>query len=238
MSEYAKVKVGRLVLKGESATSSSSSKRKHKKHKRDKAEKPSDDASASATSSSSSKRRRRGAVVDEDAIAHGGWWSATKFEHITGSVALQFGPRTYVTALDNGLFTLGAPHAVGEPPAPEEIFTALPVSETRVAFKSGYGKYLNVDTRTGMVAGRSDAVGATEQFEPVWEEGRLALQAAANSCFVAVDPEDDALVALRKQAGAAEVLLVRSCAERETGAKDDAPVEEKGDLSQVEINYM
>lgn len=152
-------------------------------------------------------------------------------------MALQFAPRTYITALDNGLFALGAPHAVGEPPAPEEIFTALPVSETRVAFKSGYGKYLNVD-KAGMVTGRSDAVGATEQFEPVFEGGRMALQSAANGCFVAVDPEDDAFVALRKAVGAAEVLTVRSSAVRELGEKDDAPTEEKGDLSQVEINYM
>lgn len=153
-------------------------------------------------------------------------------------MALQFGARTYVTALDNGLFALGAPHAAGEPPAPEEIFTAMPVNETRIALKSGYGKYLSVD-RNGLVTGRSDAVGATEQFEPVFEAGRLALQSAANSCFVAVDPEDDALVALRKTAGAAEVLTVRCAGVRpETGAKDDVPTEEKGDLSQVEINYM
>lgn len=61
---------------------------------------------------------------------------------------------------------------------------------------------------------------------------------ASNSCFVAVDPEDDALVALRKSVGEAEVLTIRSCSVRETGVKDDMPTEEKGDLSQVEINYM
>lgn len=61
---------------------------------------------------------------------------------------------------------------------------------------------------------------------------------ASNSCFVAVDPEDDALVALRKTVGEAEVLTIRSCSVRETGVKDDMPTEEKGNLSQVEINYM
>lgn len=106
--------------------------------------------------------------MDEDALLHGGWWKALKFEDITGSVAIQFGKQTYITALDNGLFSLGAPHAEGDGPAPEEIFTAFPINETRVAFKSGYGKYLKVD-KDGMVTGRSDAVGAVEQFEPVFQ---------------------------------------------------------------------
>ena len=91
-----------------------------------------------------------------------------KFEDITGSVALQFGNRTYITALDNGLFTLGAPHDEGDGPAPEEIFTAFPINETRVAFKSGYGKYLKVE-KDGIVTGRSDAVSSVEQFEPIFE---------------------------------------------------------------------
>lgn len=71
----------------------------------------------------------------------------------------------------------------------------------------------------------------------MFQDGKLALQ-SNNSCFIAVDPEDDALVALRKSVGAAEVLVIRSCAVRETGPKDDAPIEEKGDLGQVELNYM
>lgn len=32
---------------------------------------------------------------------------------ISGPVALEFGSQTYVTAMDNGLFTLGAPHNEG-----------------------------------------------------------------------------------------------------------------------------
>lgn len=65
----------------------------------------------------------------------------------------------------------------------------------------------------------------------------MALQ-AANSCFVAIDPEDDAVVALRKSVGEAEVCVIRTCAERELGTEDDAPAEEKGSLTEVEINYV
>jgi len=83
-------------------------------------------------------------------------------------VAIEFGNQTYMKALDNGLFTLGAPHAEGESPLPEEILTAFPISETKVALKSGYGKYLGVD-KNGIVIGRSDAVGSIEQWEPIFQ---------------------------------------------------------------------
>ena len=33
---------------------------------------------------------------------------------MTGSIAIEFGNQTYVKALDNGLFTLGAPHDEGK----------------------------------------------------------------------------------------------------------------------------
>lgn len=71
-------------------------------------------------------------------------------------------------ALDNGLFTLGAPHDEGDGPEPEEILTAFKVNETKIALKSGYGKYLGVDKK-GKVVGRSDAVGPMEQWEPVFQ---------------------------------------------------------------------
>lgn len=39
-----------------------------------------------------------------------------------------------------------------------------------MALKSGYGKYLSVGV-DGIVTGRADAVGALEQWEPIWEDG-------------------------------------------------------------------
>lgn len=59
------------------------------------------------------KDEKRKLIVDDEAIAHGGWWKATKFEEITGSVAIEFGNRTYIKSLDNGTFTLGPPHDEG-----------------------------------------------------------------------------------------------------------------------------
>lgn len=57
---------------------------------------------------------------------------------------------------------------VGEDPSPEEILTAVQVSDGKVALKSGYGKYLAVD-KNSVVVGRSDAIGSREMWEPVFE---------------------------------------------------------------------
>lgn len=65
----------------------------------------------------------------------------------------------------------------------------------------------------------------------------MALQ-AANSCFVAIDPEDDAVVALRKSVGEAEICTIRTCAVRELNPVDEPPAEEQGSLAEVEVNYV
>lgn len=129
---------------------------KKRKHKKDKKEK-------------TDKRKKE---IDEDAVKHGGWWRAKTFEDITGAIAIQFGKNAFVKALDNGLFTLGAPHDEGDGPSPEEILTAFPVNDSKVAFKSGYGKYLKVE-KDSVVTGRSDAVGAMEQWEPIFRDGEI-----------------------------------------------------------------
>ncbi|KAA3670953.1 protein FRG1, partial [Paragonimus westermani] len=43
----------------------------------------------------------------------------------------------YLSATDEGFFTVGPPRGPSDPPAPEEIFTAIKLSDTKVAFKSG-----------------------------------------------------------------------------------------------------
>lgn len=107
-------------------------------------------------------------------MEHGNWWKTTKVEDIRGPVAIEFGKSTYVKALDNGLFTLGAPHSIGEGPSPEEILTAVVINEQKVAFKSGYDKYLRIETN-GTITGRSDAIGAMEQWEPIFQVSWLII---------------------------------------------------------------
>lgn len=151
---------------------------------------------------------------------------------------------------------MGAPHNEGEGPDPEEIFTAFPINERKVSFKSGYGKYLRIE-KDGMVTGRSEAVGSMEQWEPVFEVGYKNILASTSiyvvlnflmqgkdmallsetGHFMSIDPEDDACVALHKKVGKQEICLVRTNAARDV-VVDEQPKEEKGDLSEVERNYV
>jgi protein FRG1 len=215
MSDYSMVRTSKLTMKGEKR------KKKHKKKK----------------------------VVEEpkagrdiaDTEAHGGWWIINKFEGITGSTAIEMAPYSYIRALDNGLFIASAPHRPGEAPDQEEVMTAIRVNDTKVAFKSGYNKYLSIDGQNRLV-GRSEAIGAREQFEPVFQEGKMALM-GANGCFLSAD--DDAqgmIVAKSRTAGPAEVIKIRSNVDPEqVKAEEEAkkvPVEEKGSLGDCEVNYI
>lgn len=47
-------------------------------------------------------------------LISGGWWEISKFDDITGPVAVEMGSMRYLEALDNGLCRLGAGHDVGE----------------------------------------------------------------------------------------------------------------------------
>ncbi|XP_012525948.1 protein FRG1 homolog [Monomorium pharaonis] len=210
MSEYEKVRTGKLILKGE--------KSRPKKRKSKKQEKELDVT-----------------VEDKDILTHGGWWKVKNVIEITGTVAIEFGNRTYMKALDNGLFTLGVPHAEGDSPSPEEILTAFPISETKVALKSGYGKYLGVD-KNGIVIGRSDAVGPIEQWEPIFQDGKLAIL-NNTGCFMSVTSDDD-IVCQSRTAGPSEFIIIRSITQRSKNPDKDIPKEEQGSLAEVEVNYV
>ena len=118
---YKQVKVGRLKLKG---MDDSSRKRKHKKKKRG--------------------REEEGEPSDIDALRHGGWRKVESFAEASGNVALQTFKKSYVEALNSGLFSVGEPRDDGEnSPAPVEVFTAVQLSDKKIALKSGYGTYFH-----------------------------------------------------------------------------------------------
>ena len=71
----------------------------------------------------------------------------------------------------------------GEGPSPEEILTASRVSGSLVALKSGYDKYLSVQT-DGKVVGRSDAISGREQWEPVFHDVRVTVNYAVCMMYI------------------------------------------------------
>ena len=152
---------------------------------------------------------------------------------------IEFQERQYVKSLDDGTFILGAKHEKNDPPEFDEEFSAFIVNDSKIYIKSGFGKYLKVDTNS-MIVGRSEAAGTQECFEPIWENGKMALQ-AANSCFLTIDPEDDQLVAINKSVkpNGEGVCVIRSNAYRGEIISKSAPIEEKvEDLDQIEKDYV
>ncbi len=121
MDEYKQVKIGKLKLKGSTSTIKKKSKAKKRKH-----ESPEDIDDNKL-------------LKDEDAIKHGGWWAIKEYGKLQScNIALQTYKDNYVIAKDNGSLSLGDVQNDNTPQI-EEIFTLVVLSETKVAFKSGYG---------------------------------------------------------------------------------------------------
>lgn len=221
MSDYHKVKTSKLTFKGE---------KRKKKHKEKK------------TKIKKVKLDKEDEVrlkdLQIDTAAHGGWWFVSNIEEFKGLIAVEVGSHCYMSAMDNGKFTLGAPRPQGQGPDLPEQLTGVVLSDTKVAFKTGFGKYLSVN-RNNCVVGVSDAISSKEQWEPVFQEGKLALM-APNGCFMSLDSEGD-FIASSRTAGTDEIIKVRSFVERVFNKdKDDIPTEEKSakNLGECEVNYV
>jgi len=175
---------------------------------------------------------------DEDFVKHGGWWKVKHFHEIMGSIAIEFGDNTYLHSLDTGLFQISEPREFGTGPDEQQILTAIRITENKIALKSGFGKYVAINNQ-GLLVGRSDAVGPREYFEPVFENGHLALS-ASNNKFIRFNDEGD-LVAVDDTATEDNFINIRSCAKREyenEKRRKGLPDEEKGTLKDTEINYV
>jgi protein FRG1 len=80
-----------------------------------------------------------------------------------GNVLVETSSGGYLSALDDGTVTTALPRpADNDPdnmPEPQDIITMVKVSDTRVAFKTAYGRYLTAVPDTGEVTARTEAMG-------------------------------------------------------------------------------
>ncbi|KAM7537453.1 hypothetical protein Aperf_G00000076946 [Anoplocephala perfoliata] len=237
MDPYANFKCGKLRLKGE--------KDKPKKRKR-----------KSSKDGSSRTAKVIKTAFNEDLETHAGWWAISKFIDIIGPVVIQMTglapsqeptvgdqpkpmpPAYYLSASDDGFVNLGPPRKSGESPAPEEVFTAVKVSDTKVAFKTGYDKYITADTGAeNLLTAAADAIGPREQFEPVFQDGKSALL-GFNNCFVSVDQASDRAICRAQKAGPTEMLIIRSDKDLSHNPLYDLPEEERHGTKKAELLYV
>jgi len=218
---FKKVKGGALLLKGEK-------KKKHKKHKKR-------ERSGEREEKGEKRVKKSQDSFQEDMKLHDGWWLADSYAHIVGPVAMQFSNGAFIKALDNGKFVLGAPHGDGEGPEPEEILMAMKVGEGKISLKSGFDKYLRLD-KSGKMVGVSDAVGAMEMFEPIWEDGKMAVL-GPNGRFMSVD-DDDLITFNKDKVGSMEIIKIRSNRIRDDMKKPEIPEEMKGSMADVETKFV
>jgi len=217
MSEYTQVKIGKLKLKGSSSDKKKSKKKKKRKHGED-----GDTTDETPT-------------IDDDAKSHDGWWRVKSFDQLTGgNVALQLHNTSYVFARDNGTLSCGELHTqLPKGPVEEEIFTMIKISATKVAFKSGYGKYISVNA-CGDILARSEAVGPQEQIEIVIEDERLALQ-GHNGQFITLTDQRE-LKARSATAKEKEIISLRTNISRTK--KKKVSEEDSCDVRDFEIKYV
>jgi protein FRG1 len=84
-----------------------------------------------------------------------------------------------------------------------------------------------------------DAIGMREHFEPVFENGNVALS-ASNDKFIRFNDEGD-LVAMDDSATEANFIQVRSNAQRileKDKRQKELPAEEQGTILETELNYV
>lgn len=218
MADYMAVKGGKLSFKGHKNKKS----KKHKSHKR-----KHDGEVVTADAESLSKA---------DTEKHGGWWEIKKHSQIPSNVAVEIMSNCYMTALDSGGIAVGSPRDEGDEPDPTEIFTVIKVLDSsKVAFKSGYGKYLSIEAN-GKVVGRSEAMGPREQFEPVFQGEEMAIN-GCNNCFLSCD-EDGDIVCTSRTAGPGEMVKFRCNTSRDIDPLAGLPKEERGSVKDAEFNYI
>jgi len=105
-----------------------------------------------------------------------------------------------------------------------------------IALKSGYGKYVSIDA-AGVVSATSEAMGAKERWEIVFQDDQSALQ-AYNGGFLSCDLNEDGFVSAKaNKAREKEIIKIRTNVEKVKPA-DYTPAVDKKNAGECEISYI
>ena len=170
----------------------------------------------------------------------GRWRPVTNFEDVVGPVSFRTYTGGFLVANEEGNFC--TTQRTDEEPGNFEQFSLVVISENRVTIRSPFNRYLGIDA-SGRVTGRSEAAGVREQFEPVFEEGKLALL-ASNQRFLSFSTEDDViasegeLTAVSEKAKLREIfiLLCGKLATKKVGEWESELLQR--DVDQIEKSYV
>jgi protein FRG1 len=181
--------------------------------------------------------------INPDEADHGGWWRIDEEGDLKGGVDLVIesgsSSKTYIAALDNGKFTVGAKHfAYGEQPSPEEVLTLIKTpDDSKMSLKTGFGKYVGVDPQGQLVA-VSDAIGTRERFEAIFQDGKCAIQSVSSGLFLNFSVDDLGYVNVSsKVVGENEVVNIRTNAEKQGPIDFSIPEDKKG-AAECETTYQ
>ena len=174
----------------------------------------------------------------------GGWWELTSFLDLTGPICIEILPRCYLKAMDNGLFKVGEMHELNDAPDQEEVFTCIRSNDTQISLKSGYNKFLAIDSKNRLI-GRSDAIGDRELFEPVFEAIDDCLKLAilaSNKNFLSYDEDENTIFAVGRKVQQNEIFKIRSNVDpiqvKFEKKQSEIPEEERGTLDNCEEKYL
>ena len=92
-------------------------------------------------------------------------------------------------------------------------------------------------SKEGKVTGTAEAVGPMEQWETVFQDGKLALM-GANSRFMTLNESSETVECSMQRAGEDEMIKIRSNAEREEDKAPEIHEDDQGNVGQIELNYV
>ena len=198
----------------------------------------------STLSKQKKKKSRKEKIEEESSVCLGGgvgrWRPVANLEGVIGPVAFRTFSGGYLVSNEEGSFCTSS--ETEEEPSNLEQFSLVVVSENRVTIRSPFNRYLGIDA-SGRVSGRSEAAGAREQFEPVFQEGKLAL-IASNLRFLSFSREDDAVASAGELTAVSETAKDREVFVLLCGRVATKKIEEwesellQRDVDQIEKSYV